>query len=612
MRFRTAPYSVSAIVIAALTVLGMLWATTPVAYAEETQCTGPIGAQSLDNIFVPDGQNCVLTGTQAQGTVQVGTGASLQASGVTVNGNIQAEGAAAVTVADATVGGSIQIKQGGAATVTGVQVTGDILFDENSGAIAASGNQVGGNLQAFKNSGGLAINDNTIDGNLQCKENNPAPAGSGNQAASLEDQCAGLGSEDGGGDDGGGDDGGGDGDDVKRYGRITSFPPAPYTGTWVINGVSYTAEGSTQFEQAYGAFAEGICVEVEFAAATPTLAKKIETEEDYKCSGRTGDDDDDAEGELYGVVTEFPAGLVGTWVIGGKSFEATAQTEFDDKGGTFAKGVTVKVEFTTDSAGVNRAKEIELKYGDDGDDDEYGDAPGAEGQAYGLLESRPAERNGEWVIGGIAYLVDDGTELDDAAELVVGARVKVEYTVRSDGTRRAHEIEATDDDGEVDDDANSKLVGFVQQMPAAGFMGIWKIAGLEFEAGPGTKFEQEYGAFAVGSYVEVEYRMEGGTRRIYKIETHVPPGAGTDDDLGKIESIGGQAAAAAPNATVWQIGGTAYSVTPATQLLDRGGPLAVGAQVMVNSFTASDSSRVATRIQAYLEVGRVYLPMLQE
>ncbi|MCC6170156.1 MAG: hypothetical protein IT329_23255, partial [Caldilineaceae bacterium] len=516
---------------------------------------------------MPDGQSCVLTGTQAQGTVQVGTGATLQADGVTVNGNIQAEGAAAVTVADATVGGSIQIKQGGAATVTGVQVTGDIQFDENSGALAAGGNQVGGNLQAFKNSGGLAINNNTIGGNLQCKENNPAPTGSGNQAASLEDQCAGLGSGDGGGND----------DDVKRYGRITSFPPAPYTGTWVINGVSYTADGSTQFEQEYGAFAEGICVEVEFAAAAPAPAKKIETEEDYKCSGRTGDDDDDAEGELYGVVTELPTGLVGTWVIGGKSFEATAQTEFDDEGGTFAKGVTVKVEFTTDSAGVNHATEIELKYGDDDDDDddddEYGEAPGAEGQAYGLLESRPAERNGEWVIGGIAYVVDDGSELDDAAELVVGARVKVEYTVRSDGTRRAHEIEATGDDGEVDDDANSKLVGFVQQMPAVGFMGSWKIAGLEFEAGLGTKFEQEYGAFAVGSYVEVEYRMEGSTRRIYKIETHVPPGAGTDDDLGRIQSIGGQVAAAAPSASVWQIDGVGYFVTPATQLLDRGGEL---------------------------------------
>ncbi|MCC6168159.1 MAG: hypothetical protein IT329_13110, partial [Caldilineaceae bacterium] len=81
---------------------------------------------------------------------------------------------------------------------------------------------------------------------------------------------------------------------------------------------------------------------------------------------------------------------------------------------------------------------------------------------------------------------------------------------------------------------------------------------------------------------------------------------------GRIQSIGGQVAAAAPSASVWQIDGVGYFVTPATQLLDRGGELTVGAQVVVNSFTAGDSSRVATRIQAYLEAGRAYLPTLQE
>ena len=51
---------------------------------------------------------------------------------------------------------------------------------------------MGGSLQAFKNYGGVALNRNRIKGNLQCKENIPAPTGSGNQAASKEDQCARL------------------------------------------------------------------------------------------------------------------------------------------------------------------------------------------------------------------------------------------------------------------------------------------------------------------------------------------------------------------------------------------------------------------------------------
>jgi hypothetical protein len=40
------------------------------------------------------------------------------------------------------------------------------------------------------NRGGLLIQDNSMLGNPQCKEYRPAPVGSGNTAASKEDQCA--------------------------------------------------------------------------------------------------------------------------------------------------------------------------------------------------------------------------------------------------------------------------------------------------------------------------------------------------------------------------------------------------------------------------------------
>ena len=179
---------------------------------------------------------------------------------------------------------------------------------------------------------------------------------------------------------------GGDDDDEKeftRYGRIDSFPAAPFTGEWVINGETYLANEQTVFEQAYGAFAVGVCVEVEAVPGTPPVAKEISTDEDYECGGRGDDDDDEAEGELYGIVTELPAGLVGRWVIGGKTFEATSDTEFDSNGGAFVVGVTVKVEFSADRAGGMRATEIELKYAADDDDD------GKDGQAYGRIDSRP-------------------------------------------------------------------------------------------------------------------------------------------------------------------------------------------------------------------------------
>ena len=168
-------------------------ATSLPAAAEEFRCTGRVGAVSYDNIFVPDGARCVLDRTRAKGNIVVGEGARLVAHSVAVNGNLQAEGAAEVKVSgNSTFGGSIQLVKGGSADIARARVEGDIQFEENAGPLEARGNIIGGNLQAFKNMGGVLLVNNRMKGNLQCKENIPAPTGSGNQAASKEDQCARL------------------------------------------------------------------------------------------------------------------------------------------------------------------------------------------------------------------------------------------------------------------------------------------------------------------------------------------------------------------------------------------------------------------------------------
>jgi hypothetical protein len=173
-----------------VTVFGALLATAPGVFAEETQCRGTIGARTLDNIFVPDGQRCVLDRTRAKGSVVVGRGATLTATGVSINGNLQAESARSVWLRNFSfVGSSVQIVQGGAAIIETASIEGSLLFDDNDGSVRATRNSIGDNLQAFQNTGGVAISQNVIDGNLQCKANVPAPTGGGNQASSKEDQC---------------------------------------------------------------------------------------------------------------------------------------------------------------------------------------------------------------------------------------------------------------------------------------------------------------------------------------------------------------------------------------------------------------------------------------
>lgn len=175
-----------------IAMIALAFAATP-AFAEETLCTGTIGPVSLDDIFVPDGANCVLDRTRANGNLVVGTGATLHATSVRINGSVQAEGASHVQMGgSSTVGGSVQIVQGHSATLNKVRVSGDILLDSNKGPLKATANVVGGNLQVFQNEGGVLLRNNRIDGNLQCKANAPAPRGSGNVATSKEDQCANL------------------------------------------------------------------------------------------------------------------------------------------------------------------------------------------------------------------------------------------------------------------------------------------------------------------------------------------------------------------------------------------------------------------------------------
>lgn len=162
------------------------------AQAEERVCRGSIGARTLDNVRVPSGATCRLTGTYVKGTITVKRGATLVANRVRVVGNVQGENARNVVVQRRSrVGGSVQVKQGRSATVRGTRVIGDIQYDANRGYLRANGNRVGGSIQIVGNSGGAEIFRNVVNGNLQCKENRPRPRGGSNTVGgNKEDQCS--------------------------------------------------------------------------------------------------------------------------------------------------------------------------------------------------------------------------------------------------------------------------------------------------------------------------------------------------------------------------------------------------------------------------------------
>jgi hypothetical protein len=174
-------------------VLGLLLslAIRAPAAADDYNCSGALGAVTVDNLIVSQNTTCTLNGTRITGNLFVLRNATLNAYNVNVNGNIRADGAARVNVyMGSYVGGNIQIEGSGAADIQSVDIDGNLGFNENNSYLQADNNRIGGNLQAFDNTGGVSITNNSIRGNLGCRGNSPPPTGYGNTVSgSLENQC---------------------------------------------------------------------------------------------------------------------------------------------------------------------------------------------------------------------------------------------------------------------------------------------------------------------------------------------------------------------------------------------------------------------------------------
>jgi hypothetical protein len=158
-------------------VLGAAVFAAAPALAEERSCRGTLGARTVDNLRVPSGATCILTGTRVKGTIKVERGATLHASAIRVIGNIQAENARRVKVVRSHIGGSVQIVQ-----------------SRNGSTLSKlDRNTVKQDVQYFENRGAISITRNRIIGNLQCKANNPRPTGGSNiVGGTKQDQCASL------------------------------------------------------------------------------------------------------------------------------------------------------------------------------------------------------------------------------------------------------------------------------------------------------------------------------------------------------------------------------------------------------------------------------------
>ena len=326
----------------------------------------------------------------------------------------------------------------------------------------------------------------------------------------------------------------------------------------------------------------------------------------------------EGRGELYAKLDKFPPELIGNWVIGSLTFKADANTEFNEKNGPFTLEEFVKVEFVILQDGTFLAKEIKtVGVAHDDDDDGPGHSHGHDRDdiehqavAFGVIDSLPAESGeGVWQIGGVTYTVTISTQLEAQHGLFEQDRnVRVKYWVDEFGNRVAKHIKSMPPAAGGNPQGVLKLVGFVTDMPdeADGFIGEWTVGNVVLVADQSSKFDEEDGMLAVDAFVEVKYRKDGTTLRIVEMETHVMPGGGDDDHIGKVERMDeSMAAAGAAAATAtWRIGGNDYVVTDATMV----GNVAAGDTVLVNSYTDASGAQVATRINDVTLDNLLFLP----
>ncbi|WP_327365942.1 hypothetical protein [Streptomyces sp. NBC_01217] len=139
-----------------------------------TTCVGDGGAVTVSNdLVVPAGKSCTLTGTRVKGTVTVEAGADLVAAGATFNGAVTVEENAYLDLTDTTVKGALTTHSAFGAHLDKSNLK---AVDATEGFVYMVDSTLGGNVST--EAGELYVSGSTLSGSL---------TGDGNQYSDVYD-----------------------------------------------------------------------------------------------------------------------------------------------------------------------------------------------------------------------------------------------------------------------------------------------------------------------------------------------------------------------------------------------------------------------------------------
>jgi hypothetical protein len=172
------------LILATVAALVVMLVGAPPAAAEETTCVGVLTGVH-DNVVVPKGAFCELTGATVLGNVKALEGAILRMRFDTIGGNVTGTGAQEMSAHQVTVGGNYEGDKTEIVTCdTRCTIGGNftaiegVVDDPGFDARVGADTTVEGNVQLGKMVGDLLVFASTVHGNVQITESfiPPKPA----------------------------------------------------------------------------------------------------------------------------------------------------------------------------------------------------------------------------------------------------------------------------------------------------------------------------------------------------------------------------------------------------------------------------------------------------
>jgi uncharacterized protein (TIGR03437 family) len=289
---------------------------------------------------------------------------------------------------------------------------------------------------------------------------------------------------------------------IKFIGKVTALPStANLVGDWKVNDRVVHVSADTKIEQEKGRVAIGSLVEVEGILRDDRSVDAKEIEVKHSAN------DTSNYIRFYGTISTLPAtnGLIGDWVVGGKTVHVVKRTRIRTEHGTPRVGAYVEVEGNLRADNSVDAYVIEVER----------DAAAPAGTIgfidfYGQIKGLPTAANfiGEWMVGPKTVAVTADTKIETRrGQVAVNAFVEVKGYLLANGSVTALKIEVRPAPSDPNANVNRsyvEFIGTVSKLPdTTNYVGDWTVGGKTVHVKERTVIKRERAAVTVGATVEV-------------------------------------------------------------------------------------------------------------